>query len=203
MTRSCLLWSASCSDWLVSRSPRYSPMPSRSRHATRSRRGRISLITRSRASTRGSSLPLSRRPPCSRLGSSASPWARRRRRGPAGRYAAGTRRERQTACHQRAEVARGARSLALAVDHGEQVAELAPLRGEIAAIRRTWRDLDRYPLDDLESVERDELLRVVGEDTGAADAEIQKDLYAHTPLPLVGLEPEPLVGLHRVQALIL
>src|SRR5207244_11142365 len=114
-----------------------------------------------------------------------------------------SRRERQTACHQRAEVGRGARSLALAVDHGEQVAELAPLRGEIAAIRRTWRDLDRYPLDDLESVERDELLRVVGEDTGAADAEVQKDLYAHTPLPLVGLEPEPLVGLHRVQALIL
>src|SRR5712692_11379073 len=82
--------------------------------------------------------------------------------------------------------------------HRQQVAELVPLRGEISAIRRTWRDLDRDPLHDLESIEGNEFLRVVGENAGAAHAEVEEDLHADAPLSLVGFESKPFVRLDGV-----
>src|SRR5437660_1572547 len=101
-------------------------------------------------------------------------------------------------------MARGARgSLAFAIDDREHVAELVPFRGEVSAIRRARRDLDRDALHDFESVERNELLWIVGEDPGPAHAEVEEDLHAHAALALVSLEPQAFVGFDRIQTLIL
>src|SRR5438874_12300891 len=83
------------------------------------------------------------------------------------------------------------------------MAQLVPLRREVSAIRRARGSLDRDPFDDLEPVERDELLRVVREDARAPHAQVEKDLHADAALALVGLEPEALVRLHRVVPLIM
>src|SRR5438874_13363844 len=83
------------------------------------------------------------------------------------------------------------------------MAQLVPLRREVSAIRRARGSLDRDPFDDLETVERDELLRVVREDARAPHAQVEEDLHADAALALVGLEPETLVRLDRVQPLIL
>ena len=66
-------------------------------------------------------------------------------------------------------------------------------------------NFERHRFDDRQPVALDahELARVVGQQPHRADAEVAQDLRADAVVALVGLEAEPLVGLDRVEALVL
>src|SRR3954468_11314817 len=91
------------------------------------------------------------------------------------------------------------------LDPPQLVPELFLLRPEVTGGRDRRRNLERQPFRDRQAVafETDELPRVVREQPHAADAQILEDLHADPVVALVGLEPEALVGLDGVEALVL
>src|SRR5690606_28093580 len=86
-----------------------------------------------------------------------------------------------------------------------QVAELAPLGGEVRAVVRTRLHLDGLAARDLQAValEPHDLPRVVRQELDRAEAQVEQDLGADTVVAQVRLEAERLVRLYRVLSLIL
>src|SRR5262252_1953291 len=87
----------------------------------------------------------------------------------------------------------------------QEVAELALLRREVAAILLGARRADRHALLHAETValEAHDLARIVGHRTDRLEAEVEEDLRADAVVAEVGLEAERFVGLHRVRARVL
>ena len=76
---------------------------------------------------------------------------------------------------------------------------------QIPAVVFLGRDDDGNPFDDLDAVavDADDLLRIVGQQPDAFDAEVEQDLCAGAVFAEVGGKTEFQVGFHRVAALFL
>ena len=87
------------------------------------------------------------------------------------------------------------------VEPRDRVAELLTFRAEVALVLGRRVDLERYLLDDRQSVavEARQLLRVVREDANRRQPEVGEDLVADPPLPRVGRESEREVRLDGVE----
>src|SRR5215469_3897189 len=96
---------------------------------------------------------------------------------------------------------RGARELAHEMEH---VAELFFLGPKIVEILRVGLHLERDAFHDREAVALDAgaLAGVVGDEAHLAHPEVDENLCAHPVVAQVRREAEALVGLHRVQALV-
>src|SRR5262249_35806455 len=87
----------------------------------------------------------------------------------------------------------------------EDVAELLLLGAEILEILLVRLDLERHALDDLQTVALDAgaLAGVVRDDAHLAHAEVAQDLRADAVVAEIRREAEPLVGLDRVETLLI
>ena len=85
------------------------------------------------------------------------------------------------------------------------MSELFFLGRQVSARRIRRGDFERQPLGDRQAVPFDphQLARVVAEQTHRADAQLAQDLDTHSVIALIRFEAEPLVGLDRVEALVL
>src|SRR5437667_216141 len=109
-----------------------------------------------------------------------------------------------SACRVRGTVTAGSGSGAPR-EAGEEVAELRLLGPEVIDVAGMRHHLERRTRDDVDPVrlEPDELLRVVGEQPHAPDAEVAQDLRPDAVVPEVFLEAELEVRLDRVASLVL
>src|SRR6266540_4099606 len=84
----------------------------------------------------------------------------------------------------------------------QPVAELLPLRCEVALVLLVWRDLDRNVLDDAEAEALDprRLAGVVREDPDRRQAEVVQDLVSDPPLACIGGKAELEIRLDGVEA---
>ena len=87
----------------------------------------------------------------------------------------------------------------------QRVAHLVALGPQVGLVVGVGCGFDRHLLADREAValEPDDLLRVVGEDADAGQAEVAEDLGADPVVAQVGGQAELEVGLDRVRALLL
>src|SRR3712207_2776868 len=88
---------------------------------------------------------------------------------------------------------------------GEKVAHLLPLRSQIPEIRGVRRDPQRYTLHDLHAVtlEALDLRRVVGQQPGPSHAEVEQHVGGGPVVAHVLRQPQRMVRLDRVEALLL
>ena len=84
------------------------------------------------------------------------------------------------------------------------MSELLALGSEVLQVLLVRADLQRHAFDDLEPValETRALGRVVRHQPHLADAQVHQDLGADPEVPQVGREAEALVGLDRVEPLV-
>src|SRR5690242_8376860 len=85
----------------------------------------------------------------------------------------------------------------------QQVTHLYPLGFQVAGVVRVWLTLDRHLFDHLDAVtfEADHLLRVVGEETKLAHAEIVEDLRADAVIAQVARKTKFGICFHRIEPL--
>jgi hypothetical protein len=76
---------------------------------------------------------------------------------------------------------------------------------QIIHIASSGIDLDRDPVDDLQSVslKADNLSRIIGQETNPLDTQINKDLRTDSVVSEIGLEAQFFIGLHCVESLVL
>src|ERR1700674_3356696 len=87
----------------------------------------------------------------------------------------------------------------------KKMAHLGLLRLEVFRVMHVGFASDRDLLDHLNSValETDHLLRIIGQEPELAHAEIEENLRAESVITQVGREPEPRIGLDRVETFLL
>src|SRR5262245_32435057 len=97
------------------------------------------------------------------------------------------------------------RRSALALQPGQEMAELRLLGAEVLDVPRVRGDLERRARDDVDPValEAADLLRVVREEADAAHAEVAEDLCADAVVAQILAEAELEVRLDRVEAAVL